>query len=149
MLKLKRRLDLHQHRQKLLRRHRCTICSTPFVGYCASRQCSDPCRAEAVRARGRLSSQKIRDARWEPLPDIPCLWCREPMHRVRSTRRTCSDACRKALSRFDRARKKAKRRRTARIEFKRNKKGPVSSKYARVRATKPDCEHGKLLQQPF
>jgi predicted nucleic acid-binding Zn ribbon protein len=119
MLKLKPRLDLHQHRQKLLRRKRCTICSKPFIGHHSSRQCSDPCRGEAVRARGRVSSQKIRDARREPLPDMPCLWCRKPMQRERNSRQTCSDACRKALSRFDRARKKSKRMETRRSQQKR------------------------------
>ena len=95
MLKLKPRLDLQEHRQKLLRRYRCTICNKPFVGHHATRQCSDPCRAEAVRSRGRVSSQKIRDARRETLPELPCLWCRKPMQRTRPTRQTCSDACRR------------------------------------------------------
>jgi len=73
MLNLKPRLDPREHPAELLRRKRCTVCRKPFIGHFASRQCSDPCRAEAVRARGRVSSQKIRDARWEPLPDISLL----------------------------------------------------------------------------
>jgi predicted nucleic acid-binding Zn ribbon protein len=115
MLNLKPRLDLNEHPAKLLRRKRCTVCRKPFTGHFASRQCSDPCRAEAVRARGRVSSQKIRDARWESLPDIPCLWCRKPMERKRSTRKTCSDRCRKALSRFDRERRRQRRKWRARL----------------------------------
>ncbi len=102
MLNLKPRLDPGQHAAKLLRRHRCTICGKPFVGHHSARQCSDACRAEAIRARGRVSSQRIRDERHEPLPERLCLWCREPMESERSTKRTCSDRCRAALARFER-----------------------------------------------
>ncbi|MGA7326883.1 MAG: hypothetical protein WBX25_20930 [Rhodomicrobium sp.] len=40
------------------------------------------------------------------LPQSKCAWCLNPMHRERSTRFTCSDACRAALYRTNRARNK-------------------------------------------
>jgi predicted nucleic acid-binding Zn ribbon protein len=109
MLNLKPRLDLHEHRTKLLRLKRCTICRKNFIGHFNSRQCSDPCRTEAVRARGRVSSQKIRDARWEPLPYKLCKRCGALMKSIRVTKKTCSDACRTALSRLKRQRKRRRR----------------------------------------
>jgi len=52
------------------------------------------------------AQQSLRDARREPLPKVPCLWCRKPMPRGRVTRQTCSDACRAAFSKFELERKR-------------------------------------------
>src|SRR5271165_5963439 len=104
MLKLKPRLAIADIPPHQLRRKRCTVCGEKYMGHFVSRQCEKPeCRAAAIRARGRVSSQKIRDARHEPLPTAKCAWCRNPMARERTTRKTCSDACRAALSRSKRA----------------------------------------------
>jgi hypothetical protein len=97
VLRFKPRLE---HREKLLRRHRCTICHKVLVGYHSARQCSDTCRAEAIRARGRISQRKIRDERREPLGSVRCRWCKELMPRQRVTKRCCSDRCQAALLRF-------------------------------------------------
>src|SRR5271165_7057105 len=107
MLNLKPRLAPDAIPLNLLRRKSCTVCGKPFAGHFAARQCSDDCREEAIRARGRLSSQRIRDEWREPLPQSKCAWCKNAMDRRRSTRNTCSDACRAALYRSNRAQNKA------------------------------------------
>jgi hypothetical protein len=107
MLKLKPRLATENIPPQHLRRKRCSVCRKSYAGHYASRQCSHACRAEAIRARGRVSSQRIRDERREPLPGAKCAWCKKPMNPERTTRRTCSDACRAALYRSNRARNKA------------------------------------------
>jgi hypothetical protein len=55
------------------------------------------------------AQQSLRDARREPLPKVPCLWCRKPMQRELVTRQTCSHACQAAFSRFELERKRRRR----------------------------------------
>ncbi len=62
-----------------------------FMDRAAPLRCVQSARlraGEAIRARRCVSSQRIRDERREPAPELPCLWFREPMHRQRTTRRT-------------------------------------------------------------
>jgi len=54
-----------------------SVCGKPFAGHFAARQCSDHSREEAIRARGRVSSQRIRDERREPLPQSKCASCKK------------------------------------------------------------------------
>jgi hypothetical protein len=99
MLKLKPIKNTWEYPAKLLRRHTCTICGTVFVGHFSRRQCSDPCRTQAVRSRGRVSQQNIRDERYEPLEPVECAACGAKTERLRSDKRYCSAQCRTAASR--------------------------------------------------
>src|SRR5262249_51157705 len=94
---------------KLLRMIECSICEDSFVGHFSRRQCSDPCRAEAIRKRGRVSQQRIRDERRTPLRAVRCQWCKEKMRRQRRSKKYCKAQCRTAASRARRTKRSATR----------------------------------------
>src|SRR5215468_11619440 len=108
MLNPKPHFDRDEHPAKLLRMIECSICGHSFVGHFSRRQCSDPCRAEAIRRRGRVSQQRIRDERRTVLRAVKCQWCKEKTPRQRRSKKYCTAQCRSAASRTRRAKPSAK-----------------------------------------
>jgi hypothetical protein len=84
-----------------LRFKQCPQCREYFIGHHATRTCSDDCRALWIRRNNTATKQKsrARSKNYRDEEQHDCPQCGGCFYGGRSTRRFCSDRCRKAASR--------------------------------------------------
>jgi hypothetical protein len=84
-----------------LRFKQCPQCTGFFIGHRTAGVCSDDCRRLWRQRKNTATKRKSRDWWRENRDDLPqdCEHCGVPMQASRSTRRFCSDRCRKAAAR--------------------------------------------------
>ena len=84
-----------------LRFRQCCQCREFFIGQFTLKTCSDACRREWRQAANTQGQRKRRQRRseWRNDAERRCLHCDKQIICQRSTRRFCSDRCRKAEAR--------------------------------------------------